>query len=445
MLRRLDEYESSFRKMISRLAWLALLAAAECAAAPLRIAVFRAEVTPPAGEPLIWITPVTEVLDPLWAKGVVLEDGRSRYVLCAVDWCGIGGSSHRLFRAKIARAAGAAPANVAVHAVHQHTAPYVDGDAYRLVGQLPHPPLRLSQAFLEQVTGSIAASVRKAVRRLQPFDHAGAGEAEVERVASARRILAGGKLITRFSTGGRDPALSALPEGPIDPFLKTITFAAGDKPLARLHYYAAHPQTFCCDGRVSGDFVSAAREALEKEEGVPQIYFTGCAGDVTVGKYNDGSARAREELTQRLLRGMKQAAAATRFSPVSAIRWRAARLRLPPKPEPDWRSKLGQDAYTAAIAAAFARREQSLDISAIEVGPAAVVHLPGEPMLEFQRFAQGLRAGSFVAVAGYGDISSGYLCTDRAHGEGGYEPSASHAGPGTETALKNAIRALLGQ
>ena len=38
-----------------------------------------------------------------------------------------------------------------------------------------------------------------------------------------------------------------------------------------------------------------------------QIYFTGCAGDVTAGKYNDGSRAARNELTERLLAGMKAA------------------------------------------------------------------------------------------------------------------------------------------
>ncbi|MCX6636057.1 MAG: hypothetical protein NT090_13405, partial [Acidobacteria bacterium] len=68
------------------------------AAAQLRVAAFRADAKPALGEPLIWVTPAERVADPLWAKGVVLEDGKSRYVLCAIDWCGIGGSTHRMFR-----------------------------------------------------------------------------------------------------------------------------------------------------------------------------------------------------------------------------------------------------------------------------------------------------------------------------------------------------------
>jgi hypothetical protein len=62
-------------------------------------------------------------------------------------------------------------------------------------------------------------------------------------------------------------------------------------------------------------------------------------------------------------------------------------------------------------------------------------------MLEFSRYARSL--GREVLAAGYGDISPGYLCTDEAYRQGGYEPSASNVGPGTEAALKNAIRKLV--
>ena len=65
-------------------------------------------------------------------------------------------------------------------------------------------------------------------------------------------------------------------------------------------------------------------------------------------------------------------------------------------------------------------------------------------MLEFQRYAHVKHPDEFIVIAGYGDMSPGYLCTDRAFAEGGYEPSASNAGPGTEARVKEAIRKLLG-
>jgi hypothetical protein len=424
--------------------------------ARLRVAAFRSDLTPPPGAPLIWVTPVVAVDDPLWAKGIVLDDGRNRYVLCAVDWCALCNSTEMLFRRKIAAAAGTDVSRVAIHTIHQHTAPYVDGDAYNLLDKLPSPPLRLSEQFLEDVTDRLADAVRQSIARLEPFDRVGTGEARVERVASARRLPGeGGKIIVRYSNAALKPDMAAAPEGDIDPILKTVTFARGNRPLVRLHYYATHPQTHQLDGRASADFVGAAREGLERQEKVFQVYFTGCSGDVTVGKYNDGSARARNELRQRLQAGMEASIASTHWAPAGRLIWRMASVTLPAKTDLTsattvFRSKIANrgkvrddDLYRSAITVAFAQRQTPLMLTSLQIGNVHIVHLPGEPMLEFQKFAQGVRPGSFVAVAGYGDCCTGYICTDQAHVEGGYEPTASLVSPGAEALMKNAIQQLL--
>ena len=49
-------------------------------------------------------------------------------------------------------------------------------------------------------------------------------------------------------------------------------------------------------------------------------------------------------------------------------------------------------------------------------------------------------AGDFVAVAAYTDLGPGYICTDKAFEEGGYEPTDTGVGPGSEPLLKAAIR-----
>ena len=73
------------------------------------------------------------------AKGIVLEDANTRYVLCAIDWCEITNGSELTLRRKIA-AAGTDPLRVAVQTVHQHAAPYADSDAHKLLDQSPDPP-----------------------------------------------------------------------------------------------------------------------------------------------------------------------------------------------------------------------------------------------------------------------------------------------------------------
>jgi len=45
--------------------------------------------------------------------------------------------------------------------------------------------------------------------------------------------------------------------------------------------------------------------------------------------------------------------------------------------------------------------------------------------VEYQLFAQSVRPNDFVAVAAYGELGTGYICTDKAIAEGGYEPTQS--------------------
>jgi len=424
----------------------ALFLRSSSAATGLRVGTFRSDVTPETGEPLIWTMPLKVVLDPLWAKGLVLEQGRRRLVLCAMDWCGLGGAAFRRLQSALAAAAGVAAGDVVLHTVHQHAAPYVEGDAYRLLEELPDPPLMYSDRGLQRLSARLAAGVREALKSMQPLDAIGVSQARVERVASSRRVWDQGKLVVRYSTSGKDPYHAALPEGYIDPWLKTITFAARGRPLARLHFYATHPQTFCCDGRASADFVGRAREDFEREEGVFQAYFTGCAGNVTVGKYNDGSEQARSELAERLHAALKASAAATAFQPIRVVQWKTMPIQLPARqPEKPIQAGASPEArYRAACGVAYARRKKPLTVTAVDLGVARILHLPGEPLLEFQQYAQQLNPQRFTAVAGYGDIAPGYICPDKALAEGGYEPSASHLAAGAEGLLKRAIAQLLG-
>ena len=86
----------------------------------------------------------------------------------------------------------------------------------------------------------------------------------------------------------------------------------------------------------------------------------------------------------------------------------------------------------------------ALSGAVLRIGDAAVLFLPGECMIEFQLFAQSLRPDDFVAVAAYGDLGPGYICTEKSFSEGGYEPTASRAGKKAEWVLKDVIRKLLG-
>ena len=85
-------------------------------------------------------------------------------------------------------------------------------------------------------------------------------------------------------------------------------------------------------------------------------------------------------------------------------------------------------------------------MSCLTLGRARILHLPGEPFVEYQLAAKAARPDLFVTVAGYGDYGPGYIGTAIAYEQGGYETSqgASNVAPEVEGVLMPAIKKLLG-
>jgi dienelactone hydrolase len=437
-----------------------LFAFSSCLArSDLQVAPFYCDVTPPIGHPLCGgsIKPLEVVDEPLLAKGILLSDGKDQYILCAVDWCLLQTGAYDLFRQKLADAVGIPSSHVAVQTVHQHNAPVADVNAQLLLNRVESPPPHLDLAFMTYVTARLADAARRARGQLRSFTHIGFASNRVDHFASNRRVrLNDDKIHPRYSST-QDPQLQAAPEGLIDPWLRTVTLFDGTEPLVRLHYYASHPQSYYGDGRATSDTVGLARQRLEREEKVPQIYFTGCAGNITAGKYNDGSAKARVELTDRIYTALKRSIASSTRVPVTSLEWRTEQFRPAPRSEPEWLSETSARIMSDTNASAAARleaalnlawrerllRQPELELSLLRLGPVNLLNLPGEAFVEYQLYAQSLVPGGFVAVAAYGEGGPGYICTDASLAEGGYEPTDSRVGPPTEFLLKSAIATLL--
>jgi hypothetical protein len=71
--------------------------------------------------------------------------------------------------------------------------------------------------------------------------------------------------------------------------------------------------------------------------------------------------------------------------------------------------------------------------------------MPGELFVEYQLAAQRMRPDLFVAMAAYGDYGPGYIGTEIAYSQGGYEtgPNASLVAPEVEGVLMAAMRQIL--
>lgn len=428
--------------------------------ASLRAAPFDMDVTPPLGSHMAY-DPVVATWDmSLRARGVVLLGAEDPVVLCAIDWIGIGNEGYEAFRQALANGVGTSPDRVALHAVHQHDAPGCDFSAERIAREHGIDPKRYDGAFAREVLARLETCVRDALDDAQPITHLSRGAAQVYEVASNRRIYdEDGQVKAMRFTACRDAALRAEPEGVIDPMVSVVGLWNEETPVVVLSYYACHPQSYYRTGIPNPDFPGLAR--FMRQLAVPQalhVYFTGAGGNIGAGKYNDGSPENRLVLAERLADGMRRAWEASERVPISAaeLGWSVAPTALPVAP---W---LCEEALMTAVreqedparilgsATRLAWMQRSaaghvIDISCLRLGDVRILHMPGELFVEYQLAAKEMRPDLFVAMAAYGDYSTGYIGTTEAYDEGGYETSerASNVAPETEAVLMQAMGVLL--
>jgi hypothetical protein len=424
----------------------------------LRIATFRADLTPPIGHPLCggWISPATEVLDPLEAVGFVILGAGAPQVVCAIDWTGVLNAEHLAWREAIARAVGTTPDRVALQCVHQHDAPFVCFRADELLR--PYGFAVVDRAFVAAMRDRLAAAAGASLATARPLTHVARGAAPVEQIAGNRRVLldAAGKVVRMRGSSCRDAELIALPEGLIDPQLRTVAFYSGETRVAACHYYACHPMSHYGKGRVSSDYVGLARRRRQQEDpGCLHLYFTGAAGDISAGKYNDGSIEARVRLTERLHRAMLRSEESLQPRPLQRVRWSTRDILPPPDPSftpAQLRAQLADPSKTQVLRSIAAMRLSWRDrvdsglpicVSALHLDDISLLHLPAESFVEYQLLAQGVSPDRFVATAAYGDGGPWYLPTKPEYPKGGYEVSVAFCDPVVDDILTVAIRGVL--
>jgi hypothetical protein len=438
---------------------LAGMLAASQADTRLKIGVFTVDASPPIGSPMAYDR-TKEVLQPLSCRGIVLIGDGQPVVLCAVDWIGIGNDGQAEFRAALAKAAGTTAKRVAVHTLHQHDAPHCDFSADRLLAAHGINREVFDSDFARGVIARAAAAVGEALAKARPVTHLGIGQAEVEKVASNRRILGpDGKVQYVRYTACADPKIRDMPVGTIDPVLRMISLWDRDTPVVALTYYATHPQSYYRTGKANPDFPGLARDRRHDVTGVPHVHFDGAGGNIGAGKWNDGSPANRQILADRVAAGMARAWEATERSPIAAadLGWDSVPVALPLAPHldegrlvaalEDKAAKVGARAKAANDLAWLRRCKagDTIDVACLRLATARVLHLPGELFVEYQLGAQAMRPDRFIALAAYGDYGPGYIGTEVAYSQGGYEtrPSSSLVAPSVERVLTNAIKRLL--
>ena len=395
--------------------------------AGLKIVTFKVDVTPPIGDPLAYV-PNEKVETPIYVSGIVLDDGKTRAVWVSCDFIGIYGESYVVWLEMLAKQAGTVRENIFLHSVHQHDSIRWNPECNPKEGE--NGPLVISPEYCIKTLKDVSEAVAKAVSGTwQSVGKLLTAETRIGGLAANRRLVnEDGKFAhTRYS-GKNPPELQALPVGNIDPILRTICFEnTGGQKIVALHFYATHPMAAYLRKMVSTDVPGRAlRHVTENNNSVAMnLYFTGCGGNVTFGKYNIGGIEGIEQLGKRLGEGMLQNLRKLEEQPLGPLVVKRVAFEVPfnslMKPVSEYE---GRSAVSRRYKLETLDKWRQSTAARMSIGPR--VHFLSfelnEVFVDYQLYAQSLIPEHFLATAAYGNGIYGYIPTRAAFEEnGGYE------------------------
>lgn len=418
----------------------------------------KINITPPLGIPLIGSkgNPSDEILDDLFAKAMVLYDGRTKVAILSADLLytpleEITGPVRKLIRERT----GIPETNVMVCATHTHSGP----ETFTLSKFRPEQRIPLSmldQPYLQILIRKLADAVQIAHRDLCPVRIGLTKRALPELMFNRRTKKTDGTVVMSFSVPAevaatrkietdRDgqtcvsfsmpPSGSDLHFGPVDPAVWILRVEdTHDCLVGSILNYSCHPVSIypSMPTTISADYPGHAMNLVEETEGGICLFTLGTAGDLV--PYQRGQDACRiigRSLGAEALKGLRSVPTSGDI-PLEAIR---NEIQFPAK-----RIEVSDNQDNANPAQEIITTE----IQLLRLGDICILGLPGEVLAEvgFQ-IRKRSNLDKLVLVSLCND-AIGYVCHQEAYEEGGYEPgSATHLAKGAGEILIDAALDLI--
>jgi neutral ceramidase len=406
--------------------------------ASFRAAAVKVDITPEKPQMLRGYSPrmSTKVLDPLFHRILVLDDGTSRFVLIASDLCSLSPAYCERVTGELARTHGLPTENVWWSITHTHSSPYVGTPGVPGVLMPNRFQFRVDPAYSQQVEQALAEGVRTALAQLQP------ARVKVGRGYSEANIN------RRARDADGQVRLGMNPTAAVDRRIGLLRFDRPDgTPLAIAANYAMHATALGGSSTlVSADAPGAVASHVEEQTGAAMLYLNGAAGNLAPLYSGRLETEARLLNRFKVLLGDPILDASRLARPLpEGVRLRSSQIvvETPKRPGLGWSEEL----------AAYRRVEDDgaetllVPVRFLQVGDDLV--LWSAPMELFCEISNAVRDRSPFAdtfYIGYTNGTFGYLPTEEEYLAGGYEPAtspftASAAGHLGEAVVKH-LRAL---
>ena len=388
-------------------------------AADLKAGVAKVDITPPLGVQM-WgyfdrLKGDEGILDPLYARVLVLEAGDQRLAYVDLDFGRtFGPASLDRLRQAVKQSTGID--DLIVQATHTHAGPVIM-DVY------PSGPPAWETAALGKIEQAIADAQKHAV---PVRTGVGYGDAYI---GYNRRLVNPDGTITML---WQNP--SKLPTFPVDPTVAVLRIDQMDgQPLAILVNYATHPVTFGADNmKFSADFPGVMCKVVEQAfDGKPLAFFVqGAPGDINV--YDATTLVTEDAVGRRDWAGETLGKAAvetarqiqTSADPNPSIDFAEDSLPFKLRWDPEkFRQEIlreigpkGFEIYAPPI-----QEEMRLPVTTVLIDrKIGIMGMPGEPFVEFQMNWRARCPVQDCFFLGYTNGYAGYIPTIRIATEGGY-------------------------
>ena len=257
---------------IRALGFLAAAAAGAVSAgtnAAFRAGAAAANITPPLGLALVgeWVTPPAQhVHDELWARCVVMDDGKTRVAFVVCDLLGLARCVSDEARRLVQAETGLPASHVLISGTHTHSAPSALGENYSN-NAAPND-------YQKFVSRRIADAVRCAINNLTPARIGWTSASEPRHVFCRRWFLKPGTMPAtpfgstndrvKMNPGRLSPNLDK-PAGPVDPEIALIAVQTLEgRPLALLANYSLHYVGGSRKAEVSADYYGFYNDRIQQ-------------------------------------------------------------------------------------------------------------------------------------------------------------------------------------
>ncbi len=231
------------------------------------------------------------VNDPLYAKALVLDDGKIKVAIIVMDAVAIGGICDikddflPKLRSRIEKELKIPGRNILVNASHTHTA---------------EPMLCEDAEQLERTFDAVSQALRNMVEV-----KVGAGSGYEDRIMINRTLrLKNGQSWTIRHSNPCPPDEEVESLGPVDPEIGLLRFDRMDgSPLAVVYNFACHPLIGVPGGGVTANYPGFASKVIEDNLGndAMALFLQGAGGDITEVLYKDVNRPRDSEPIGRML------------------------------------------------------------------------------------------------------------------------------------------------